>query len=147
MALGSIAVFCVVLQASAQEAGGQAQSPVGVWRTVDDATGKAKSLVKIWEQGGKVYGKVLELIDPPEPNPVCEKCKGSGKNKPVIGMTIMRGLERDGREWSGGTILDPETGSTYKVYVEVQDGGKKLKVRGFIGISLLGRTQYWHRVR
>lgn len=122
-------------------------SPVGVWRTVDDATGKAKSLIKIWEKKGKIYGTVIKLIDPDEPDPVCDKCSGKLHNKPIVGMTIMRGLSQDGDEYSGGTILDPESGKTYKVLIQVLPGGKKLKVRGYIGISLLGRTQHWHRVK
>ena len=122
-------------------------SPVGVWKTVDDATGKAKSLIKIWEKNGKLYGTVIKLIDPSEPDPVCDKCEGKLHNKPIVGMTIMRGLSKDGDEYSGGTILDPENGKTYKVLIQVLPGGKKLKVRGYIGISLLGRTQHWHRVK
>jgi len=124
-------------------------SPVGIWTTVDDATGKPKSLVRIWEKGGKLYGAILKLINPKDgnPNPLCDKCPGAKKDKPIVGMMIINGLTRDGDEWSGGTILDPESGNTYKVYLEVLPGGKKLKVRGYIGISLLGRTQYWVRSR
>ncbi|MCU0664179.1 MAG: DUF2147 domain-containing protein [Myxococcota bacterium] len=147
VALAVSAILVFSSQVLAQDKKEDGLSPVGVWRSVDDATGKPKSLVQIWEQGNKLYGKVVELIDPPEPNPLCDKCEGTEKNKPVIGMTVIRGLKKDGDEWSGGKILDPESGSTYKCYIEVQEGGKKLKVRGFIGISLLGRTQYWHRVR
>lgn len=157
MSLSPYRQFCTIVTAAAltvvasialaQDKTADPTLPVGVWRTVDDATGKPKSLVQIWEQGGALYGKVIELIHPPEPNPMCDKCKGADKDKPVIGMTVMRNLKRDGDEWNGGTVLDPESGNTYKCYIEVLGGGKKLKVRGFIGISLLGRTQYWYRVR
>ncbi len=124
-------------------------SPVGLWRTVDDETGKAKSLVKIWEKNGKLYGRIVKLINPDDgnANPNCDKCPGALKDKPVVGMTIMKGLSKDGDEWNGGTILDPKNGKTYKVLIEVIKGGKALKVRGYIGFSLLGRTQYWHRVK
>jgi uncharacterized protein (DUF2147 family) len=122
-------------------------SPVGLWKTVDDDTGKAKSIVEIWEKNGVLYGRIKKLIDPSEPNPVCDKCTGKRQNSPIIGMTIMEGLKQDGKEWNGGTILDPENGKTYKVLIEVQNGGKKLKVRGYIGFSLLGRTQYWLSVQ
>ncbi|MBN2802059.1 MAG: DUF2147 domain-containing protein [Deltaproteobacteria bacterium] len=122
-------------------------SPVGVWKTVDDNTGKVRSHIKIWENNGKLYGKILKLIDPPEANPVCDKCQGNLHNKPVEGMTVMKGLKKDGNEWSGGTILDPESGKTYKVLLELMQNGNKLKVRGYIGFSLLGRTQYWHRLK
>jgi len=126
---------------------GRPASPVGLWKTIDDATGKAKSLIKIWEKDGAVYGTIVKLIDPSEPDPVCDKCEGKLRDKPIIGMTIMRGLRPDGDEWGGGTILDPENGKTYKVLIQVVDGGKRLKVRGYIGFSLLGRTQHWVRVK
>jgi uncharacterized protein (DUF2147 family) len=122
-------------------------SPVGLWKTIDDATGEAKSVIKVWEKDGAVYGTVVKLIDPSEPDPVCDKCEGKLRNKPILGMTIMRGLRPDGDEWGGGTILDPENGKTYKVLIQVVEGGRRLKVRGYIGISLLGRTQHWVRVK
>ena len=122
-------------------------SPVGRWRTVDDVTGKAKSIVTIWEENGKLYGRVQNLVDPDpkDPNPRCEDCTGDQKNKPVIGLRILWDLQKDGDGWSGGTILDPANGKTYKCLLQLEDGGTKLKVRGFIGVSLLGRTQYWQR--
>ncbi len=124
-----------------------APTPVGVWKTVDDATGKPKSLVTIWEQGGILYGKIDKILDPEPDNPEqkCIHCEGSLKNKPLVGLQILSGLKKDGDQWSGGRILDPDNGKTYKCYINVQDGGKKLKVRGFIGFSLIGRTQYWQR--
>ncbi len=139
--------FFATSVATAADAPKDPKSPVGVWKTIDDKTGKARSLVTIWEHKGKIYGKVSKLFDPEEPNPKCDKCEGALKNKPVVGMTILRGLEKDDDEWTGGTILDPESGSVYKCYVEVVNGGKKLKVRGYIGISLVGRTQHWVRVK
>ncbi len=125
----------------------QSTSPVGQWRTVDDATGKTKSVVTIWEEAGKLYGRIQKLVnpDPKDPNPTCDGCSGEQKGQPVIGMRILWDLQKDGDAWSGGTILDPESGKTYKCLVSVEEGGTKLKVRGFIGLSLLGRTQYWLR--
>ena len=138
------ALLLVALGARADEGA----SPVGRWKTIDDETGKPKSIVRIWEENGKLFGKVEELIRGPDedPNPVCDKCEGDRKDKPIIGMTIMWDLERDGDSWSGGRILDPKKGKTYRCTIALEDGGKKLKVRGYIGISLLGRTQYWYRV-
>lgn len=120
-------------------------NPVGKWKTVDDSSGKAKSYVEIWEEGGKVYGKITALLDQPpdDLDPKCTKCEGEDKDKRVIGMTIIKGLKKDGDEYSGGKILDPDNGKLYKCYIAVQDGGKKLKVRGYVGFALLGRTQYW----
>ncbi len=122
-------------------------SPVGLWKTVDDVTGKVKSIVTIWEESGKLYGRVQKLVnpDPQDRNPRCNDCTGDQKGKPVIGLRILWDLQRDGDGWSGGTILDPANGKTYRCQLALEEGGMKLKVRGFIGISLLGRTQHWLR--
>ena len=120
-------------------------TPVGRWTTIDDDSKKPKSVVKIWEEDGKLLGRIESLILEPgeDPNPKCTKCDGERKDKPIIGMVILWGLIRDGDEWSGGQILDPDNGSTYKCLLEPAAGGAKLKVRGYIGFSLLGRTQVW----
>ncbi|HKH98729.1 MAG TPA: DUF2147 domain-containing protein [Candidatus Sulfotelmatobacter sp.] len=120
-------------------------SPVGRWTTVDDATGKVKSVVALWEENGKLFGKIEEVInaDPDNPGHVCLHCEGDLKNKPLVGLRILWDMQKDGDQWSGGKILDPHNGKVYRCTVALQDGGKKLKVRGFIGFSLLGRTQYW----
>lgn len=140
-------LFGSVFTPAVRADGGDRDSPVGRWRTVDDVTGKAKSIVAIWEENGKLYGRVQNLVnpDPKDPNPRCEDCTGDQKNKPVIGLRILWDLQKDGDAWSGGTILDPANGKTYKCLLQLVDGGTKLKVRGFIGLSLLGRTQYWQR--
>ena len=142
------ALVATALVFGVQGAWAKALSPVGKWKTIDDDTGKPKSIVEIWERGGKVYGKILSLFREPDedPDPLCDKCEGHRKDKRVISMTILWGLSEDGDEWSGGQILDPDNGKIYKCYIEAQDGGRKLKVRGYIGFSLLGRTQYWHKV-
>lgn len=123
-------------------------SPVGKWRTVDDATGKPKSVVSVWEENGKFFGKIEEILNPDPDNPehICKHCTGDLKDKPEIGLRILWDLRKDGDEWSGGRILDPHNGKIYRCSVTLQDGGKKLRVRGFIGVSLLGRTQYWTRM-
>jgi uncharacterized protein (DUF2147 family) len=145
--LSALAIFAPPARA---ESGGQdrpGSSPIGLWKTVDDVTGKVKSVVAIWEESGKLYGRVQKLVnpDPANPNPQCQDCAGEQKGKPVIGLRILWDLKKDGDGWSGGTILDPESGKTYKCLVSLEEGGTKLKVRGFMGISLLGRTQYWLR--
>ncbi|MFA5298697.1 MAG: DUF2147 domain-containing protein [Lutibacter sp.] len=124
---------------------GFSQSIVGKWKTIDDETGKEKSIVEIYQSNGKVYAKVLQLLTKGEENKVCENCKGANKNKPIKGMMIIDGLTKDGNEWSGGKILDPKTGKEYKCYIALESPDK-LKVRGYIGFALLGRTQYWHKI-
>ncbi len=122
-------------------------TPVGVWRTIDDKTNKEKSLVRITEVNGELRGTIDKLFREPgeEPNPNCDKCEGDKKNKPVLGMMILTGMKKQGDEYSGGQILDPANGKTYKCRMWTSDGGKKLNVRGFIGVSVLGRTQVWVR--
>lgn len=143
----SLATIAVLL-AGAMSWAEDGRSPVGRWKTIDDSTKQAKSIVSIWELGDTMNGNVETIF--PEPgkpaDPICDKCQGAYKNKPIKGMTILWGLKKDGSEWSGGWILDPENGKTYKCYVEVVDGGRRLKVRGYMGVSILGRTQYWDRV-
>jgi uncharacterized protein (DUF2147 family) len=118
---------------------------VGSWRTVSEE-GKEESIVEIYEQGGKIFGKIAKLTDPLDKNGkphTCTECDGTDKDKPVLGLVIIRGLAPDGDKWSGGKILDPNNGTWYKCFLKAVDGGKKLEVRGYVGFSLLGRTQVW----
>lgn len=116
----------------------------GKWKTVDDETKQAKSIVEIYKKSdGKYYGKVSQLlIKPADAN--CTVCKDDRKGKPILGLEIIRGLSKDGDEFTGGTITDPKTGKTYKC--TITRSGDKLNVRGYIGISLMGRTQTWDKV-
>ena len=120
-------------------------SAVGDWLTIDDKTGKPKSVVRITLVENELRGSVLKIIDPAEQNAVCEKCKGIYKDKPVLGLTFMWGLKKVGNNWANGKVLDPDNGKVYKAKVALFEAGKKLNVRGFIGFSLLGRTQTWIR--
>ncbi|MFH6994057.1 DUF2147 domain-containing protein [Flavobacterium sp. FlaQc-48] len=124
----------------------QAQSVIGKWKTIDDETGEAKSVVEIYEKSGKLYGKVVEILRDSHKKDVCSSCDGAEKNKPILGMVIINGLKKDGSEYNGGTILDPTNGKKYKCYITL-DSADKLKLRGYIGISIMGRTQYWARVK
>lgn len=128
-----------------------AQSPVGRWKTMSDDGKEEKSIVRITEVDGVLHGSIESLILKPgeDPNPLCDKCEGQRHNKPVIGMEILWDLKKDPdeqNEWTDGRVLDPENGKTYKAYIELQDGGKKLKLRGFLGLRAFGRSQYWFRV-
>jgi uncharacterized protein (DUF2147 family) len=125
----------------------QDKTVVGKWKTIDDETGKPKSIVEIIKDGEQFKGRIIALLNPEKPNPVCEKCEGEKKDKPIMGMEIMSGLteKEAGAEWGGGEILDPNNGKTYKVRLRLKEEGKQLEVRGFIGFSLLGRSQMWHR--
>jgi uncharacterized protein (DUF2147 family) len=125
----------------------QAATPVGTWQTIDDQTGKPKAIIQIVDDGsGQLSGKVVRGIgefDHPERR--CTACTDERKDQLVKGMTIITGMRQNGDAWDGGQILDPENGKLYKCKMKMEDGGQKLVVRGYIGVSLLGRSQTWLR--
>ncbi|MCT8339763.1 DUF2147 domain-containing protein [Flavobacteriaceae bacterium TK19130] len=123
-----------------------AQDVTGVWKTIDDESGEAKSHVEIYKKDGKVYGKVIKILNPDRQDATCIDCPGEDAGKPVEGLVIIKDLEKDDDEYTDGKILDPESGKLYKCYITLEEDDK-LKVRGYIGFSLIGRTQYWHRVK
>ncbi len=118
---------------------------VGRWKTIDRDTGKPKSFVEISQAAdGTIHGRIVELINPSKPNPLCDKCKDDRKNKPITGMEIIRGMKADGGgQYSGGTILKPDEGKVYKSKMELVEGGKKLEVSGCI--SFFCKSQTWIR--
>jgi uncharacterized protein (DUF2147 family) len=122
-------------------------SPAGVWKSIDDKTKNERSIIRITEVNGEFKGVVEKIYDQPGDDPahLCKECKDERKDKPIVGMTILWGLKKDGDGWSGGEILDPKNGKIYRAKMSLSEDGKSLKVRGFIGISLIGRTQTWHR--
>lgn len=122
------------------------QNILGKWKTVDDETGKEKGVVEIYEKNGKIYAKILEILEIENRHKKCTLCEGEDKNKPILGLTFIKGLQKDGDEYNGGKVLDPKNGKLYKCYITLV-GKDKLKVRGYIGVSLFGRTQYWYRVK
>ena len=127
------------------------QSPKGQWRTIDDVDKKERAIIEVYQKDNKLYGKIIKTFPREGDKTVCETCEGTDKGAPILGLEILKGVSQEAltKTWSGGTILDPKNGKTYKVYIEVQDDeakkDAKLKVRGFIGFSFLGRTQYWYR--
>ncbi len=124
--------------------GAYSQSIFGNWKTLDDETGKVESIIKIYKEDGKAYAKIIEIRNETSKNNVCDKCKRKNKDKPILGMVILDGLTQDDDKWSDGEILDPKNGKYYKCYIELVSV-EKLKIRGYIGFSLLGRTAYWYR--
>lgn len=122
-------------------------SPVGLWKSIDDKTNKPKALIRITENGGELQGRIEKLFIEPdaEKNPKCDQCSGTNKDQPIVGMTILSGLKKDGEEYTGGKILDPANGKLYNSKLSVIDNNKKLNVRGYIGAPLFGRTQTWVR--
>lgn len=121
-----------------------AESPIGRWNTIDEKSGKVTSVVEVYDQGGKVFGKITGLTEPNDDKGkprICTKCPGSDKDKPVVGLVIVKDLRLEGERYKEGTILDPEDGKVYKAEMWLEQG--KLKVRGYLG--LFYRTQTWVR--
>ena len=138
-------LFTVLFVAVAGVFSTQAQV-TGRWKTIDDETKEAKSIVEVYEKDGKIYGKVVEILNPAKKDSKCQNCKGEDKDKPILGLTIIKGLKKDGNEYTDGDILDPQKGKLYSCTIKL-DGNDKLSVRGYMGISLIGRSQTWYRVK
>ncbi len=135
-----VCLVCIFLAINIQAQ----QEIIGKWKTIDDTTGEARSIVDIYTKSGKIYGKIIKILKESDRKQLCTECKGSNYNKPVEGMVIINGLEKNGTEYKNGTILDPENGKVYtcKIWVD-KDKPTLLNVRGYI--AFLYRTQEWVR--
>ena len=131
--------------AAADAAGAGADSPIGLWKTFDDKTGAPRAIVRIYEQDGRLFGKIVASFTPGAEHRVCAVCGDERKNQPILGLIIIRNMKHTDEDYSGGDILDPDTGSVYHCKFHVE-AGTRLVVRGYIGFSLLGRNQNWQRV-
>jgi uncharacterized protein (DUF2147 family) len=121
---------------------------VGLWEQVDESSGKTESWFKISERNGVYEGNVVKIFPKPgeDENLVCSKCEGSEKGAPVLGLTLIKGMQRNGLAYENGTIMDPRDGAVYRALMKLSPDGGKLEVRGYLGISLFGRTQVWNRL-
>ncbi len=124
---------------------GFTQTIFGKWNSFDEETNEIESIVEVYKKDGKAYAKIISISDPKKRSATCFKCTGKRKDEPIVGMEILTGLKEKGDEWSGGKILDPKNGKEYKCYIKLLDKNT-LKLRGYIGISLFGRTAIWKRV-
>ena len=136
-----------VLASTAIQAGMSAPTAAGVWRQVDES-GKVGALVTITQEGDIFVGRLSRLfLDPgDDPNPICENCSGDKHNHPFLGLVFIEGMKQSGLDYTGGTVLDPETGDIYKAKMSLSPDGKRLTLRGYIGLSIFGRSQTWTRV-
>jgi uncharacterized protein (DUF2147 family) len=137
-----ISLFALVTLLLAARPLPAAESPVGRWKTVDRETGKVVSTVEIYDQGGKLFGKIVALIEPNNQQgkpKICAACAGADKDKPIVGLVILRDLNPSGDRYKDGTVLDPEDGKVYKADIWVEDGN--LKMRGYFGMFY--RTHIW----
>jgi uncharacterized protein (DUF2147 family) len=123
-------------------------SAVGLWEQVDEKTGQAESWFKITERNGAYEGTIVKIFFKPgeDENWTCDKCEGADRGRPVLGLTLIRGMRRNGSAYEEGTIMDPRDGSVYRALMKLSPDGQKLEVRGYLGISLFGRSQTWNRL-
>lgn len=123
----------------------------GTWRSIDDKTGFSKGIIEITKaDDGSYSGKIIEVIPRPgyTPKTTCDKCSGALKNKPILGMTVLSGMKQSSkneREFTGGRILDPLTGKSYKSKMKLNNSGSRLNMRGYVGVEVVGRSQTWIR--
>ena len=123
---------------------GISQTIFGTWNTYDDVSKELESVIEIYEKDGEAFAKIIDIIDSEKRSAVCINCSGKLKNQPILNMQIINGLKKKGEEWSGGKILDPKNGKSYKCYIKLIDKNT-LKLRGYIGFSVFGRTAIWKR--
>ena len=139
----ALALVAAVGSVSAQN------TPLGVWKTIDDKTKTERAQIRITEAGGVFSGKLEKLLAADaKQDALCDKCSDDRKDKPMVGLEVVRSVKKGDAEntWDGGTILDAAEGKIYKVRLQPTDGGKKMEVRGYIGAPMFGRTQTWIRV-
>ncbi|MEZ4910715.1 MAG: DUF2147 domain-containing protein [Saprospiraceae bacterium] len=137
--------FLILVAFSFISATGFGQTLIGIWKNLDDSDGKEKSHIQIYEKDGKFRAKVIKLL-PGATITKCTACTGINKDKDIVGMDIVWDMKKKGSEYDSGTILDPKSGKEYSCLMKLE-GTDKLKVRGYLGMAVLGRTQYWYRVK
>ena len=133
----------------AAPAGGE-PSAVGLWEQVDEKSGQAESWFRITERNGMYFGQIVKTFPKPGEEPpekwLCAKCEGAERNAPVLSLQLIKGMQRNGLKYESGTIMDPRDGAVYRALMELSPDGKHLEVRGYLGISLFGRSQIWNRL-
>lgn len=121
----------------------------GTWRSIDDKTGFSKALIEIKKSDNGVYqGKIIKILPRPgyTPKTHCQDCPAPYKGAPILGLTVLDGMkQKNATEYEGGTILDPLSGKIYKSKIKVSNNGKRLRMRGYVGVEVFGRSQTWIR--
>lgn len=141
-------IAAVAVSAGTRAARAAEPTAVGLWEQVDEKSSKAESWFKISERNGVYEGNLVKIFSKPgeNENMVCDKCEGAERGAPLLGLTLIKGMRRNGMSYEGGTIMDPRDGSVYRALMKLSPDGQKLEVRGYLGISLFGRTQVWKRL-
>lgn len=146
-----IAVFVLAAGAGIAPAWAAEPTAVGLWEQVDEVSGQPESWFRITEKNGIYEGVLVKAFQKPggeDPAKwLCTKCEGSEKNAPVVGLPLIKNMQRTGPlNYENGTIMDPRDGAVYRALMELSPDGSKLTVRGFLGIALFGRSQIWNRL-
>jgi uncharacterized protein (DUF2147 family) len=147
--LGLMALAAAAMIAALIPAVGQEPSAAGLWEQIDETSGQAEGWFRIVEKDGVYQGTLVKGFPKPGEDPatwLCNKCEGAEKNAPVIGLTLIKGMKRKGLAYEDGTIMDPRDGSVYRALMNLSRDGQTLEVRGYLGISLFGRSQTWKRL-
>ena len=141
-------IGAVLLGASLAPVRAAELSAIGLWEQVDENSGKAESWFRIIEHNGVYEGTIIKIFFKPGESEDfrCEKCEGAERGAPVLGMKLIKGMHRHGNTYEDGTITDPRDGSVYHALMRLSADGRKLEVRGYLGISLFGRSQVWNRL-
>ena len=145
--LSNKSALAIGLLSAALACNSLAASPEGVWKTIDDATGEARSYVTITANNGTLSGTISEILDPANADSICSACEGERKDQKILGMTILWGMTQQGDKYEDGNVIDPESGKIYSGHMKLLEDGNTLEVRGYIGFSLIGRSQIWERVQ
>jgi uncharacterized protein (DUF2147 family) len=145
--ISSVCLACILIAIKVPPAVAE-NSAVGLWEQVDESSGQAESWFRITERSGIYEGAIVKIFFKPgeDPNWLCDKCQGAERGAPVLGMTLIKGMRRKGESYEDGTITDPRDGSVYRALMRLSPDGRKLEVRGYLGISLFGRSQVWNRL-
>jgi uncharacterized protein (DUF2147 family) len=150
VSLQKLVVMSAIIMLGAAGASLRAAEPsaVGLWEQVDEKSGKPESWFKITERNGAYEGNIVKIFFKPgeDENWVCDKCEGAERGKPVLGLALIKGMQRNGSSYENGTIMDPRDGAVYRALMKLSPDGQKLEVRGYLGISLFGRSQVWNRL-
>lgn len=120
------------------------QSVIGQWVSLDD-NNHEECIIQLYMKNNKLHGKVIELLQEEDRGKICSKCPGKKKDQPLLGLEILSGFEEEDGLWTGGRILVPKTGKAYRCNISIDENGQ-LIIRGYVGISLLGKSTYWQRV-
>jgi uncharacterized protein (DUF2147 family) len=148
LAAGTVLAAGMLLGAASLPARAAEPSAIGLWEQVDEKSGQPESWFRIAEKSGVFEGTIVKMFLKPgeDPNWACDKCEGDERGKPVLGLALIKGMQRNGLEYENGSIMDPRDGKVYRAKMTISPDGQKLDVRGYLAFKWLGRTQTWNRL-